>query len=458
MSELKDHYKRFYERGLNAIKNRSDYAVFESIGEYYEKVIENAPSFYTRFDVAKKRAAFYKYKGIKNLHDNLIEFEGKFTAGGGKVIYTENAASALEEINQILSQHALQPILLSSEPILDEIGVEPYLSSVSRDYTMLSLHRLFAPVHPHSFEAINKSLTKDLQAEKFSGNTVNVLDLYKKQVLNKAYGDSVSIMAADALVSDIGAVVFLDQTGEVSIQNSYSKVQIIVAGIDRLISSVTELELLNTLKSTHKYGDYLPWNQILVTGTKQENEIDGPEEVYVIWVDNGRSKIMGYKDQRAILHCIRCGACEALCPVFKFIKSSSPEAGVPDRDNPLSCVALPIEKGFDKYAYLSYACTLCGKCQEVCPVRIPLPELILSNRRSAVERSCGMGLNKSQVKTLKKMFLKRKAMESPYNKFILKASGIKKDFGTQRVFPDFSQKSFHVLWSEAVGIYTSQNK
>lgn len=457
MSGLGDHYKRFSERSFNAVRNKADYSVFESIGEYYERLMESAPSYYTRFDMAKKRGAFYKYKGIKNLHDNLIEFEGKFTAGGGKVIYAEDAAGALKEIAQILAQHDKSPLLLSSEVLLDEIGIESYLQSNNRDYTMLSLHRLFAPVHPDSFENINKTLTQRLQAEKFSGNTVNVLDLYKKQSLNKAYGDSVSIMAADSLVADVGGVVFMDQTGELSIQNSFSKIQIVVAGIDRLISSVTELELLNTLKSTHRYNDYLPWNQTIVTGPRQEGEMDGPDEMYVIWVDNGRSRIMGYKEQRMILHCIRCGACEALCPVFKFVKSKSPETKE-DRDNPLSCVALPIESGFDKYAYLSFACTLCGKCQEVCPVRIPLPELILCNRREAVSRNCGFGLSKSQIKTLKKMFLKRKAMESPYNKFILKASGLKKECGTQRVFPDFSQKSFHVLWSEAAGIYTSQNK
>lgn len=458
MSELKDHYRRFYERGVNAVRNKADYSVYESVGEYYEKLVANAPSYYTRFDMAKKRAAFYKYKGIKNLHDNLIEFEGRFTAGGGKVIYAENAAGALNEIAFILSQHTRKQLLLSSEPILDEIGLEPYLNEKGQDYTMLSLHRLFAPVHPETSENINKDLIKKLQAEKFSGNTVNVVDLYKKQSLNKAYDDAISIMAADSLVADIGGVVFLDQTGELAVQNSFSKVQIVVAGIDRLISSVTELELLNALKSTHRYGDYLPWNQTIVLGPKQEGEIDGPEEMYVIWVDNGRSKIMGYKDQRTILNCIRCGACEALCPVFKFVKSKSGENGQEDCDNPLACVSLPIERGFDKYAYLSFACTLCGKCQEVCPVRIPLPELILFNRREAVNRGHGFGLNKSQVKTLKKMFLKRKAMESSYNKFILKASGIKQEFGAQRVFPDFSQKSFHVLWSEAAGIYTSQNK
>lgn len=457
MSELKDHYKRFCERSANAIRNNADYSVFESIGEYYEKVAENAPSYYDRFDMAKQRAEFYKYKSIKNLHDNLMEFEVKFSAGGGKVIYTETADDALREIAHILAQHSAKTLLFSVDAILDEIGLESYLSSHGRDYTMLSLNRLFAPIHPDSFEGINKKLTHRLGAEKFSGNTVNVLDLYKKHLLNKAYGGSVSIMGADSLVADMGGVVFMDQTGEVALQNSYSKVQIVVAGIDRLVSSVTELELLHTLKSTHRYGDVFPWNQTIVTGPKREGELDGPEEMYVIWVDNGRSKIMGYKHQRAILHCIRCGACEALCPVFKFVKSKS-TVSTNDVDNPLACVAMPIKEGFNRYAYLSFACTLCGKCQAVCPVNIPLPELILCNRRESVAQGYGVGLSKSQIKTLKKMFLKRKSMESGYNKFILKTSGIKKDFGTQRIFPDFSQKSFHVLWSEAAGIYSAQNK
>ncbi|MEG1763538.1 MAG: 4Fe-4S dicluster domain-containing protein, partial [Bacteroidales bacterium] len=156
--------------------------------------------------------------------------------------------------------------------------------------------------------------------------------------------------------------------------------------------------------------------------------------------------------QRSILNCIECYACQAVCPVFKFINS--------DQNNfnkgPVDCIKEPLLQGFEKASHLAYACTLCGKCEEVCPMSISLPELILHNRKEAAEKGYYVCVDKSHMKTLKKMFLKRKTLESPYHRLMLKLD-FKKDYGNQRVFPDFGQKSFHIIWTEGYGIYTEKD-
>lgn len=447
MSKLEENYKSFFERSSNTIRQKKDYSIFESVAEYYDNIIKLAPSYYTRYKLAKNRATFYKYKGIKDLYDNLVGFESRFTKNGGKVIYADDKDQALSEILQIIKSHNDSQVLLSFEHLLKEIDLYDKLKEEKIDYFMPSLHSLFFPINQNSHGETTKKLSEDLNIGSFADSSIDVMGMYKKVCLNKAYKNSISIMEAESVVADIGGVVILDQEGDKTIQQSYSQIQIIVAGIDQLLSSVSEMELFNSLKSTHCYGEYFPWGQTIFTGPKKKMENDGPSEVYLIWIDNGRSEIMSYKAQREVLNCINCRACEALCPVFKFTKSKD-DTNYRNRDGPISCITSPIKDGLDKYSYLSFACTLCGKCEEVCPVDISLPELILYTRKEAVENGYGFGLDKSQIKVFKKMFLKRKSMESARNRFILKRSGIKKEFGTQRVFPDFKQKSFNVLWAE----------
>ena len=117
-------------------------------------------------------------------------------------------------------------------------------------------------------------------------------------------------------------------------------------------------------------------------GPKTAREMDGPEEMYVILVDNGRTRLLKEEIQRSVFNCIHCGACTALCPVFKHVNSSNELYG------PLNCVVNPIRDGFDEAGYMAFACTLCGKCTEVCPAKIDFQEMILYNRKESVERDC----------------------------------------------------------------------
>src|SRR5205085_10489185 len=120
----------------------------------------------------------------------------------------------------------------------------------------------------------------------------------------------------------------------------------------------------------------------IVTGPKQENEIDGPEDMYVVLLDNGRTNILANAKQRESLYCIRCGACLNACPVYKNIGGHAYEATY---SGPIGSVITPNLEGMKAFKHLSYASWLCGNCTEVCAVKINLHELLLENRHEAVE-------------------------------------------------------------------------
>src|SRR5205823_9922366 len=143
-----------------------------------------------------------------------------------------------------------------------------------------------------------------------------------------------------------------------------------------------DLGLFWPLLATYGTGQKVTVYNTIVTGPKQENENDGPEEMYVILLDNGRTNILANAKQRESLYCIRCGACLNACPVYKNIGGHTYGATY---SGPIGSVITPHLSGMDDYKHLSYASSLCGNCTEVCAVKINLHELLLENRADAVK-------------------------------------------------------------------------
>ena len=150
-----------------------------------------------------------------------------------------------------------------------------------------------------------------------------------------------------------------------------------------MIPSLEDLDLFLPLLATYATGQRISVYNNIVFGPRSENEPDGPEEMYVILLDNKRTEVMKYKEQRKALSCIRCGACLNACPIYKGIGGYSYGAVY---SGPVGSVISPHYKGFREYNHLSFASTLCGACTEVCPIKIPLHDLLLYNRHEAVLR------------------------------------------------------------------------
>jgi L-lactate dehydrogenase complex protein LldF len=187
----------------------------------------------------------------------------------------------------------------------------------------------------------------------------------------------------------------------------------------------------------------------IISGPAQPNEKDGPEDMYVILLDNGRTNILANEKQRESLYCIRCGACLNACPVYKNIGGHTYAATY---SGPIGSVITPHLKNMGEWKHLSYASSLCGNCTEVCAVKINLHELLLENRHEAVEEGNSSFSERMAWKMWKQGMLRRKWMNmagSSTKNWVVNT--MVKGWPAQRGKMEFPEKSFNQLWKEKYG-------
>lgn len=439
---MSDFYKQVFLREFaENSKREKEFSLFESVGEFYEGNIRKVGSYFSRFQTVKDRISFYKTKVMSDLPNYLIDFESNIAASGAKVIYAEDAGHALAEIHKLLLPGS--GLFISKSDVLQEIGLKSYLKKEDIRFFQSDMHKFPYPLLPECSDKILSRLVETYTLEDWKPTKEQVMTFYKKHLIDKLFSSSVVVSGADFLIADIGGAVMVDDSGLDMLYASFCKRHIIVAGIDQLIPSLSDLDYFTSLFSSYSLGSLRAWNEMLITGPKASSELDGPEELIIILLDNGRTSILAHEFQRCVFNCIHCKACLALCPVFKFTNTldNLPLKG------PVNCISDPICKGFEESGFLSFACTQCGKCTEVCPSMINLKELILYNRKDSVEHNAYFSIDRKQMRILKKMFLKQKSLNSSYNRFVLKLK-FKKSYGQQREFPDFGKKSFRLLWQE----------
>lgn len=227
---------------------------------------------------------------------------------------------------------------------------------------------------------------------------------------------------------------------------AWPKTHIVVVGIEKVIPSIHDLPVFWPLLSTFGTGQKVTVYNTIVAGPKQAGEKDGPEEMIVILLDNGRTNLLANKKAREALYCIRCGACLNACPVYKNIGGHAYETTY---SGPIGKVITPHLQGLDEYKHLSYASSLCGNCTEVCPVRINLHELLLENRREAVVTGESNIAERVAWKAWKAASLSRMLMNAGNGK--MKSWVVNKIFKGWTVHRDelhFSSKTFNQMWKE----------
>lgn len=214
-----------------------------------------------------------------------------------------------------------------------------------------------------------------------------------------------------------------------------------------MIPSINDLDLFWPLLATHGTGQNLTVYNTVLSGPKQPHETDGPEEMYVILLDNGRTNLLAQKDQRQGLYCIRCGACLNACPVYKNIGGHTYNTTY---SGPIGSVITPHFKGMKEFKHLSYASSLCGKCSEVCPVKIDIHKMLLLNRRDAAATHQNSKAEEIGWKIWKYGMLNRKRMDlinGNLKNFFMKHF-FKKTWGKYREMPKIAPKSFATMWEE----------
>ena len=291
-------------------------------------------------------------------------------------------------------------------------------------------------------EENNAILTENFKLKPDS-SIKQMVNFVRHEVAVESQDVPICITGANFLLSDVGGVVLTENEGNILKYTSMAKVHIVVAGIDKMIPNIDDLSVMLPLLSLHSNGQSMAsCNTITFGPAKQGN---GPEQMYVILLDNNRSELLSHEDQRKVMSCIHCGACVSVCPVYKNIGGYSYGTKY---IGPVGTVMTPLIEGLEDYSYLNSACSLCGKCVEICPVKIPLDDLIIENRHLAMTEKKGNAKFDTMLKTMIWHCKSRKKMDSP---LFLKKLELKRLLGPlwgERPMPKFASKSFSQQWRE----------
>ena len=432
-----------------------------NIAQYDKKVIEGKEQF-SNLELAKTRAAAIKQKAIENLDKYLIEFEANFIKRGGKVIWAQDGEEVVKEALEIMKRANAKTVVKAKSMATEEVHFNKALEEAGIESVETDLGEYIVQLRnepPYHIVTPAMHLSKEDVAKTFNEKKGTPIDWTPEQITNFVRQElrlryskaEVGVSGANFMIADIGAIAVTENEGNGLMSMAFPKVQIAIIGIEKIIPSVADLDLFWPLLSTYGTGQSLTVYNTIYTGPKQTKETDGPEEMIVILLDNGRSTLLAETEQRRALSCIRCGACLNACPVYQTIGGHSYGTTY---SGPIGSIITPHFQGMEEFKHLSFASTLCGKCTEVCPVKIDIHKLLLINRKQSVDEKLSTKTENWVWHFWKKAMLKRSKMDkggAKLKNFMIKQF-FKKQWGERRELPQVMNKSFNQIWRERKGI------
>ncbi|MBS7565923.1 iron-sulfur cluster-binding protein [Mucilaginibacter sp. Bleaf8] len=412
----------------------------------------------TNLENAKRKAHVSKWRVMENLDKFLLEFEANFQRRGGKVIWANDVEEAQQEILSIIQRSGGRKVVKSKTMATEEIHLNEFLEKNNIESLETDLGEYIVQLlgqKPYHIVTPAMHLSKEdiarLFNEKFGtpiDATPEQLTLKARELLREKYLQAdVGISGANFLIADTGSIALSENEGNTRLCTTFPKIHIAVVGIEKMIPSIADLDLYWPLLSTHGTGQNLTVYNTILSGPRQADETDGPEEMYVVLLDNGRTNVLAQKDQRQALYCIRCGACLNACPIYQNVGGHTYNTTY---SGPIGSVITPHMKGMEEFKHLSYASSLCGRCTEVCPVKIDLHKMLLLNRRDAVKEGLTPKLEQWGWAGWKKAMLSRKITDffGGKTKNFLMQLFFKKAWGKYREMPEVAEKSFAQRWAE----------
>ncbi|WP_306551390.1 LutB/LldF family L-lactate oxidation iron-sulfur protein [Daejeonella sp.] len=428
-----------------------------NIGKY-DVAVERGLSKFANLENSKRKAHTIKWKVMENLDKLLPEFESNFQRKGGKIIWANDAAEANKEILQIIKKAGAKNVIKSKSMATEEIHLNEFLEENHIETIESDLGEYIVQLlgqKPYHIVTPAMHLSKEDIAKLFNERFGTPIDATPEQLTQKARellrekytSADVGITGGNFLIADSGSIALTENEGNTRLTTTFPKIHIAIVGIEKVIPSINDLDLFWPILSTHGTGQNLTVYNTILGGPRQSDESDGPEEMYVILLDNGRTNLLAEKDQRQGLYCIRCGACLNACPIYKNIGGHTYDTTY---SGPIGSIITPHMDGMKEFKHLSYASSLCGKCSEVCPVKIDIHKMLLLNRRDSVEKGLSPRIERLGWKGWKMGMMKRKMMDMFGGKFkdLLLKKFFKKSWGNHRELPQVAEKSFSKQWQE----------
>jgi len=426
-----------------------------NIGKYLDTVKVGKQQ-YADLETARKRAKNIKWRAIEQLDLHLIDFERNFTRNGGTVIWAKDAQEAVKAVLNIARKVDARTVVKAKSMVTEEIELNEHLEKAGLKVFETDLgefiqqldgekpYHIVTPAMHKSKEDVAKLFHEKLGVEE--NLTPQQLTMVARQKLREEYlRAEIGISGANFIIADTGSIAITENEGNARLSTTFPKVHIAIVGIEKVIPSIKDLGLFWPLLATYGTGQNVTVYSTILSGPKRDNEADGPEQMFVILLDNGRTNVLADPDMREAMYCIRCGACLNVCPIYRNIGGHSYATTY---SGPIGSIITPHLSGMEEFKHLSQASSLCGACTETCPVNIDLHHMLLLNRKKAVEQR--LEKDRWMWRLWRKAMLSRRMMNrgsSGLRNFGFRLL-VKKSWAKRRASVEFPKKSFNKLWTE----------
>src|SRR5512133_1467747 len=416
---------------------------------------------------ARDRARAIRRHTIANLDRYLEQFVAGVERSGGVVHWAPNGDDANRIIVELARERGVEMIVKGKSMISEETGLNDALSEagITPQETDLAEYvvqmagttpsHIVVPIVDMTRQQVSHLFHEKLGTPE-TDDTVQLARIARERLRKRYLEAGMGLTGVNFGVAETGTMNIVTNEGNGRLSSSLPRYHVALMGIERLVPTIEDLGLMLQLLARNATGQKLTVYSSMMTGPRRKGDADGPQELHVVLVDNGRSQILG-TEYAEMLTCIRCGSCLNACPVYKTIGGHAYGAVYP---GPMGSVLSPLFGGLDAYADLPHASSLCGACRDACPVQIDLPGLLLKLRRDTVDTGhvpWWLKLGIAGYGTVGKsagMFGLGERMGS-FGSGVLARDGWITDmpgplgaWTDSRDFPKFAPKSFQQLWQE----------
>ena len=336
-------------------------------------------------EAMRLRCAGIRSNALGRLPELLEQLEANCTRNGIEVHWAEDVDTANDIVLAIMNRHGAKRLIKGKSMVSEEMELNQFLEAHGIECLESDLgeyiiqligerpsHIIAPAIH------MNKQQIARLFNEKFPDipytEDVDALARVAREVLRRKFFEAeVGLSGVNFAVAETGTLCLVENEGNGRMSTTVPKVHIAVTGIEKVVEKLADIPPLLELLTRTATGQPITTYFNMISSPRKAEERDGPEEVHLVLLDNGRSRIYEDRELIASLRCIRCGACMNHCPVYTRIGGHAYGSTIP---GPIGSILEPQKEGLDRLGVLPTASTLCGACGEVCPVRIPIPKLL----------------------------------------------------------------------------------
>jgi L-lactate dehydrogenase complex protein LldF len=391
MSSPAVEFKRQARRLASDLRHRE---LIQTAMAKYEAKRDEKKALFQDWEGARRLAAERKWEAINHLDQYLDQFVRGLEARGTKVYWASTAEQARDIIVGIVRHKQARSVVkskaMTGEEIhlneaLEQAGVEVVESDLGEFIVQLRgeppYHIVFPAMH------LTRSEIRDVFQRKLGDAPSDLpeeLTMVARRVLRKKYLEAdVGITGANFAVADTGMISVTENEGNARLTAALPKTMITLLGIEKVVPRLEDLALFLPLLATVGAGQLISGYNTMYGGPRRPDEPDGPEEFHVVLLDNNRTALLANTEQRDALHCIRCGSCLNVCPIYRNVGGHTYATTY---CGPIGAVITPYLRGLQEWKHLPYASSLCGACTEACPVMIDLHHHLLQTRRHSTEQ------------------------------------------------------------------------